>query len=93
MASISIINMSLVTTWAEKKSLENRPYFRSLFPGEDNEAKCVQGKFSQYDYRGKKKESLAHPFIQNRCVFGDYGVFFFFLDYGVFMKYTKQLTI
>lgn len=53
-----------------------------------------KGNFLSMITGGGKKESLAHPFIQNRCVFGDYGVvFFFFLDYGVFMKYTKQLTI
>lgn len=69
----------------QKESLGDRPDSRAPFSCRDRRAQCVPGEFywSKIIAR-KEKRAVGLPFIQNRHVFE---------DYGVFIKYTKELTI
>ena len=85
MASISITNMSLVTIWAEKKMLDDRPGSWASFPHKDRGVKYVQRIFSQRKIivRKKKEKWLAQSLIKTDIE----------KNYGVCIKYTKQLNL
>lgn len=65
--------------------MHDRPDFGAPFPCGRRGAKRVQRAFSQSKIIARRKKRVAgSPFIQNRCGFE---------DYGVFIKYTKELAV